>query len=61
MTLVYCEFAIPSAAMADDREVLREVWDGRVPAAFTLAAQEVREGVGQARSKYLRRHSLNYG
>lgn len=45
MTLVYCEFAIPSAAMADDREVLREVWDGRVPAAFTLAAQEVREGL----------------
>ena len=31
--------------MADDREVLREVWDGRVPAAFTLAAQEVREGL----------------
>ena len=27
--------------MADDREVLREVWDGRIPAVFTLAASEV--------------------
>lgn len=27
--------------MADDREVLREVWDGRVPACFTLASGEV--------------------
>ncbi len=27
--------------MADDREVLREAWDGRVPAGFSLASQEV--------------------
>ena len=27
--------------MADDREVLREVWDGRIPACFTLASSEV--------------------
>ncbi len=27
--------------MSDDREVLREVWDGRVPTCFTLAAPEV--------------------
>ena len=27
--------------MADDREVLREVWSGRVPAAFSLLSGEV--------------------
>ena len=27
--------------MAEDREVLREAWDGRVPAGFSLASQEV--------------------
>ncbi|XP_041350590.1 autophagy protein 5-like [Gigantopelta aegis] len=27
--------------MADDREILREVWDGRVPVCFTLADEEV--------------------
>ena len=27
--------------MADDRDVLRAVWDGRVPAAFTLSPFEV--------------------
>ena len=27
--------------MADDREVLREVWDGRIPTVFTLSSQEV--------------------
>ena len=27
--------------MADDREVLREVWDGRIPACFSLASTQV--------------------
>ncbi|XP_033095987.1 autophagy protein 5-like [Anneissia japonica] len=27
--------------MADDREVLREVWEGRIPACFDLASDEV--------------------
>ena len=27
--------------MADDREVLREVWDGRIPTVFSLSSQEV--------------------
>jgi autophagy-related protein 5 len=27
--------------MAEDREVLREVWDGRVPVSFTLSSDEV--------------------
>ena len=27
--------------MADDRDVLRAVWEGRVPAAFTLSPFEV--------------------
>ena len=27
--------------MADDREVLREVWEGRIPVAFHLAKDEV--------------------
>ncbi|XP_022101326.1 autophagy protein 5-like [Acanthaster planci] len=27
--------------MADDREILREVWEGRIPVCFTLASDEV--------------------
>ena len=27
--------------MADDREILREVWDGKVPICFSLATEEV--------------------
>ena len=27
--------------MADDREVLRELWDGRLPIRFSLASDEV--------------------
>ena len=27
--------------MGDDREVLREVWQGRIPTAFTLASEDV--------------------
>ena len=26
--------------MADDREILREIWDGKVPVCFTLAAED---------------------
>ena len=27
--------------MADDREILREVWEGRIPICFNLASDEV--------------------
>jgi autophagy-related protein 5 len=27
--------------MADDREILREVWDGRIPVRFNLAHGEI--------------------
>ena len=27
--------------MADDREVLREVWEGRIPVCFTLSQDEI--------------------
>ena len=27
--------------MGEDREVLREVWQGRIPTAFTLASEDV--------------------
>ena len=27
--------------MSEDREILREIWDGRLPARFTLASTEV--------------------
>ena len=27
--------------MAEDREVLREIWEGRLPVCFTMAADEV--------------------
>jgi len=28
--------------MAEDHEVLRQIWDGRIPVSFTLASNEVR-------------------
>lgn len=27
--------------MAEDREILREVWEGKVPVSFTLSSEEV--------------------
>ncbi|XP_050394517.1 autophagy protein 5 [Patella vulgata] len=30
--------------MAEDREVLREIWEGRIPVCFTLAEEEVYSG-----------------
>jgi autophagy-related protein 5 len=27
--------------MAEDREILREIWEGRLPVCFTLATEEV--------------------
>ena len=27
--------------MADDREILRAIWDGKIPVCFTLASEEV--------------------
>ena len=27
--------------MADDREILREMWDGKLPISFTLSSDEV--------------------
>lgn len=27
--------------MADDREILREIWDGKLPVCFKLAEEEV--------------------
>ena len=36
----YCEGAL-EASMADDREVLREVWEGRIPVCFTLSQDEI--------------------
>jgi hypothetical protein len=27
--------------MADDREVLREIWDSKLPVSFTLAQEEI--------------------
>ena len=27
--------------MADDREVLRETWEGRIPVCFTLSQDEI--------------------
>lgn len=28
-------------AMANDREVLREIWDGKIPVCFTLNSEEI--------------------
>ena len=27
--------------MAEDREIMRELWEGRVPVTFTLAEEEI--------------------
>lgn len=27
--------------MADDREILKEVWDGKLPITFTLAREDI--------------------
>ena len=29
------------STMADDKEVLREIWEGRLPVCFSLATEEV--------------------
>lgn len=29
--------------MANDREVLREIWDGKIPVCFTLDSEEICE------------------
>ena len=39
--IVLCPQKSKFINMADDRDVLRAVWDGRVPAAFTLSPFEV--------------------
>ena len=33
--------ALEEAKMADDREVLREIWEGRIPVCFTLSQDEI--------------------
>lgn len=45
--------------MADDREVLREVWQGRIPTAFTLYQDDV-EVTGQPDPYYLMLPRLSY-
>jgi len=45
--------------MADDREVLREVWQGRIPTAFTLYQDDV-EVIGQPDTYYLMLPRLSY-
>ena len=32
---------VQKKTMTEDREVLREVWSGRIPASFTVAPEEV--------------------
>lgn len=32
--------------MANDREVLREIWDGKIPVCFTLDSEEICEFQG---------------
>ena len=43
--------------MADDREVLREVWEGRIPICFNLSTDEVTT-VEQPESYYVRSNYL---
>ena len=45
--------------MAEDREVLREVWQGRIPVAFTLSSDDVHT-MGQPDPYHLMLPRLSY-
>ena len=45
--------------MAEDTEVLRQVWDGRVPVSFSLATEEVCS-IDQPEQIYLLLHRMTY-
>lgn len=45
--------------MAEDREVLREVWQGRVPVAFSLSSDDVHT-MGQPDPYHLMLPRLSY-
>lgn len=44
--------------MAEDREVLRYIWDGRLPVCFNLSSDEV-VTVEQPDPYYVGRHHIN--
>ena len=48
--LCHCQSAVKE--MADDREVLREIWDGKIPVCFSLASEEI-FGLEQPESLYV--------
>ena len=41
--------------MVEDREVLREVWEGRIPTAFNLASEDVSTAISPE-TYYVRTH-----
>ena len=43
--------------MVEDREVLREVWEGRIPAAFNLASEDVSTAISPE-TYYVRAHHM---
>ena len=45
--------------MVEDREVLREVWEGRIPTAFNLASEEVSTAISPE-TYYVRTYHMFY-
>ena len=43
--------------MVEDREVLREVWEGRIPTAFNLASEDVSTAISPE-TYYVRVHYI---
>ena len=43
--------------MVEDREVLREVWEGRIPTAFNLASEDVSTAISPE-TYYVRTHHM---
>ena len=43
--------------MVEDREVLREVWEGRIPTAFNLASEDVSTAISPE-TYYVRAHHM---
>ena len=43
--------------MVEDREVLREVWEGRIPTAFNLASEDVSTAISPE-TYFVRTHHM---
>ncbi len=45
--------SIVQSKMADDKEVLREIWDGKVPVCFVLSLDEIVAGGSEPLAQFV--------